>query len=91
MNENGKALMNSAYNGDGLHGMSKDIAQGLQLRDLRVIASISPSDLADQVGITPKELQAMEEGSMIIRKAQALRLAGVLSVQYSDLWLVDDC
>lgn len=67
-----------------------EIAQGQQIKDFRYLADVSPSDLADQVGLTLHDLLALEAGLIVLRKAQALRLAGALSVKFSDLWLEED-
>lgn len=77
------------YNVEG-NDLSAKIAQGQRLRDLRSLTNISPSDLADTVGLTLKELLALEAGLMTMRKAQALRLSGALGVKFSDIWLVED-
>lgn len=76
----------SRYKGES-NDLSAEIAQGQQIKDLRYLAGMSPSDLAAQVGLTFHDLLALEAGLVVLRKAQASRIAGALGVKFADLWL----
>lgn len=76
------------YRGQG-NDLSDSINQGQRLNDLRKLADITTEILAQQVGMTQDELLAIEAGLMVLRQAQAIKLAQALNVEFGKLWVKD--
>lgn len=65
--------------------LSPAINAGQRISDLRNLADVTTSELAEKTGISLQELLALEAGMMHLQPGLARRLAEQLGVAYSDL------
>ena len=63
---------------------------GLRLKDVRTEAGLTQAELAEQVGVSRKTVNTVENGVFIPSTTLALGLARALGVKVEDLFWLED-
>jgi len=87
MEEDPQAL--ARYQRDG-QDLSPAVNQGQRIVDLRSLTGMSVAKFASVIGLPEKDLLAIEAGMMHLTPAQAEKIAAVLDVSYTDVWVADE-